>query len=124
MTDYITVYLRDGEEISRDKWKKLFDEDLNIENEKHTWDIIQTVYTDMGNGRDMDLNGHLYQMKTNVLYDNAKELLEDLVMEDGACMVLDVLREMPETQLSNLLSKAERIVKHDEKLLLKYDEED
>lgn len=124
MTDYITVYLRDGEEISRDKWKKLFDEDLNIENEKHTWDIIQTVYTDLGNGRDMDLNGHLYQMKTNVLYDNAKELLEDLVMEDGACMVLDVLREMPETQLSNLLSKAERIVKHDEKLLLKYDEED
>ena len=47
MTDYITVYLRDGKEIGRDKWKQLFDEDLNIENEKHTWDIIQTVYTDL-----------------------------------------------------------------------------
>lgn len=124
MTDYITVYLRDGKEIGRDKWKQLFDEDLNIENEKHTWDIIQTVYTDLGNGRDMDLNGHLYQMETNVLYDNAKELLEDLIMEDGACMVLDVLREMSEVELLNLLSKADRIVKHDEKLLLKYDEED
>ena len=85
-----------------------------------TWDIIQTVYADLGNGRDMDLNGHLYQRKTNVLYDNAKELLEDLIMEDGACVVLDMLREMPETELLNLLSQVDRIDKHDGKLLLKY----
>lgn len=124
MTDYITIHLRDGKEISRDEWNKLFKKDLDIENEKSTWNIIQTVYADLGNGRDMDLNGHLYQRKTNVLYDNAKELLEDLIMEDGACVVLDMLREMPETELFNLLSKVDRIDKHDGKLLLKYDEED
>ena len=124
MTDYITIYLRDGKEISRDEWDKSFKKDLDIENEKSTWDIIQSVYTDLGNGRDMELNGHLYQRKTNVLYDNAKELLEDLIMEDGACVVLDMLREMPETELLNLLSKVDRIDKHDGKLLLKYYEED
>lgn len=124
MTDYITIHLMDGKEISRDEWNKSFEKDLDIENEKHTWDIVQTVYTDLGSGRDMDLNGHLYQRKTNVLYDNAKELLDDLIMEDGAYMVLNMLREMPETELFNLLSKVDRIDKHDRKLLLKYDEED
>ena len=123
MTDYIVIHLRDGKEINPDEWIDLFKKDIDIENEKFTWNITHAVYADFTNGRDMDLNGHLYQTRTNMLYDNAKELLEDLILEDGAYIVLDMLKEMPETELSNLLSKVDRIDKYDGKLLLKYDEE-
>lgn len=120
---YITTYLRDGKELSHEEWKKMFDEDLDKENESLTWDISGAVYSDLANGRDISLNEHYYERKTDRLYDSAKELFEDL-MDDGQYdVIFDVLKEMSEKEIFNIVSKMQCVNIKDDKLLLK-DEKD
>lgn len=120
---YITTYIRDGNELSFEEWHKMFDEDLNKENESLTWDISGAVYSDLANGRDMDLNGHYYERKTDRLYDSAKELFEDLIDDGHYDVVFDVLKEMSEKEIFYIVSKMQCVNITDNKLLLK-DEKD
>ena len=120
---YITTYLRDGKELSVEEWKKMFEEDLDKENESLTWDISGAVYSDLANGRDMDLNGHYYERKTDRLYDSAKELFEDLIDDGHYDVIFDVLKEMSEKEIFYIVSKMQCVNITDNKLLLK-DEKD
>ena len=79
--NYITTHFRNGKELSFDEWKRMFNEDLDKENKSLGWDISGAVYSDLGNGRDIELNGHFYQRRTNILYDSAKELFDDLMCD-------------------------------------------
>ena len=120
---YITTYLRDDKELSVEEWKKMFKEDLDKENESLTWDISGAVYSDLANGRDMDLNGHYYERKTDRLYDSAKELFEDLIDDGHYDVIFDVLKEMSEKEIFYIVSKIQCVNITDNKLLLK-DEKD
>lgn len=121
--DYITTHFRDGKELSFEEWKKMFNEDLDKENESLTWDISGAVYSDLANGRDIDLNGHYYERKTDKLYGSAKELFEDLMDDGHYDVIFDVLKEMSEKEIFNIVSKIHCVNIKDDKLLLK-DEKD
>lgn len=117
--DYITTYYRDDKEISFKEFQKMFEEDLEKENEDCTWDIRGAVYSDWGNGRDVELNGHEYKCRTDSLYDSAKELFEEFLLDGDCEMLLDVLKKMPETEIFNIVSKMECVNVKDGKLILK-----
>lgn len=123
MVEYITTYYRDGEPISHEEWSKMLDNDIKEENKYSTWNIAGAVYTDIGNGRDIEVNGHEYIGRTSLLYDSAKELLNDLMWEGHYEGIFDVLKQMTEEEVFNIVSKIEYVNIQDGKLLLK-DEED
>lgn len=123
MVEYITTHLRDGEQVSNEEWSKMLKEDLAKENESLTWDISGAIFSDLGNGRDVELNGHYYESRTNMLYDSAKELFDDLMSEGQYDVILDTLKEMSEEEIFNIVSKMKCVITKDEKLLLK-DEKD
>ena len=58
-----------------------------------------------------------------MLYDSAKELLNDLMWEGHYEGIFDVLKQMTEEEVFNIVSKIEYVNVQDGKLLLK-DEED
>ena len=121
--DYITTHFRDRKELSFEEWSKMIDEDLDKENESLGWNISGAVYSDLGNGRDIELNGHYYQRRTNILYDSAKELFDDLMSDGQYDVILDVLKKMTEKEIYNIVSKMKCVNVKDNKLLLK-DEKD
>lgn len=123
MEKYITTYFRDNKELSHDEWSKMFKEDLRKENESSNWDISGAVYADLGNGRDIELNGHYYESRTDALYDSAKELFDDLMYDGHQDVILDVLNEMTEEEIFKIISKMKCVKAKDNKLLLK-DEKD
>lgn len=123
MIEYITTHSRDGKQVSAEEWSKMLKEDLAKENESLIWDISGAVYSDLGNGRDVELNGHYYERRTNMLYDSAKELFDDLMSEGQYDVILDTLKEMTEEEIFSIVSKMKRVTIEDEKLLLK-DEKD
>ena len=117
--NYITTHFRDGKELSFDEWKRIFNEDLDKENKSLGWDISGAVYSDLGNGRDIILNGHSYQRRTNILYDSAKELFDDLMWDGEYEVIFDVLKEMTEKEIFNIVSKIKCVNIQEDKLLLK-----
>lgn len=121
--DYITTHFRDGKELSFEEWNKMIDEDLDKKNESLGWNISGAVYSDLGNGRDIELNGHYYQRRTDILYDSAKELFDDLMSDGQYDVILDVLKKMTEKEIYNIVSKMKCVNVKDNKLLLK-DEKD
>lgn len=116
---YITTYYRDDKEMSLEKFKKIFDEDLKKENESLGWDISGAVCSDWGEGRDIELNGHEYKCRTVETYDSAKELFDDFMLEGCYDILFDVLKEMPETEIFNIVSKMKCVDVEDGKLMLK-----
>lgn len=117
--DYITTYYRDDKAISFEEFKKVFEEDLEKENECRIWDIRGAVYSDWGNGHDVVLNEHEYKCRTDSLYDSAKELFEEFLLDGDYEMLIDVLKEMPEAEIFNIVSKLECVNVKDGKLILK-----
>ena len=125
MVDYITTYKRDGKEVSSEEWNKMLKEDIEKDVERFSFIIgyKDAIYTDLSNGRDIELNGHYYETRTNSLYDSAKDLLDNLMFEGKYDVILKVLKEMPETEILNIVSRMKCINVKDGKLLLK-DEKD
>ena len=117
---YIDTYFRDGKELSSEEWSQMLKIDLEIEQKSRNWDVAGVVYSDIGNGRDVEVNGHYYEQRTDFLYDSAKELFEDLMFEGHYDLIIDVLNEMDEEEIFTILSKSKCInVKENKKLLLK-----
>lgn len=115
----ITTFYRDDKEISFEEFKKIFKEDLEKENATLGWDISGAVYSDWGNGRDVELNGHEYKCRTVELYDSAKELFDDFMFEGYYDILFDVLKAMSETEIFNIVSKMKCVDVKDGKLMLK-----
>lgn len=118
MTDYISISLRDGVELPRSEWSKFLNEDIDAENATKSWNIRGTVMTDIGNGRDIEINGHLYQQRNHVLYDSAKELLNEVILYNPND-ILNILERMPEETIAEIIMKLDNVEKKDEKYLLK-----
>lgn len=116
--DYITTYFRDDKVLPFNEFEKMFKEDLEKENENSTWDITGAVYSDWGNGRDCYLNGHEYKVRTDIFYDSAKELFDDLMCDGQYDVILDVLKEMTEEEIFNIVSRIKRVNTKDGRLLL------
>lgn len=121
--EYITTCFRDGTALPFEEWNKMINEDLEKENKSRTWDISGAVCSDLANGRDVELNGHYYQRRTDTLYDSAKDLFNDLMFDGCYDIVFDVLKEMTEEEIFNIVSRMKCVSIKDNKLLLK-DEED
>lgn len=121
---YVTTHSIDGKEVSFEEWRNNLQKDVKKENEELGWDISSATYSDIGNGRDVDVNGHYYEQRTHRLYDSGKELFDDLMSEGQYDVILDVLTEMSEVEIFNIISKLKCVtVKTNNKLLLK-DEKD
>ena len=117
--DYITTYYRDDKAISFEEFKKVFDEDLEKENENCTWDIRDEVYGYWSDGIDIKLNGHEYKRRTDSLCDSAKELFEEFLRNGNYKMIIDVLKEMTEEEIFNIVSKMKCVNIKNDKFLLK-----
>ena len=121
----ITIYIRDNKEISKDEWDKFFKKDLEKEEEKYKWSIRDSVFSDLDNGCLVDLNGHDYEMKTNTFYNNAKELLSDMLEDGHYDEIIDAIKKLSEEETFLLVSKMSCVViQKDNKQLMLKDESD
>ena len=121
----ITIYIRDNKEISKDEWNKFFKKDLEKEEEKYKWSIRDAVFSDLDNGCLVDLNGHYYKIKTNTFYNNAKELLSDMLEDGHYDEIIDAIKKLSEEETFSLVSKMSCVViQKDNKQLMLKDESD
>lgn len=121
---YIDIYFKDGTEVSCEEWYAMINEDIEKVQEQHSAFWVSAVHSDLSNGRDVQINGHNYQQRTNILYDSAKELFEDLMFDGHYDVIVDVLKEMTEEEIFNVLSKSKCISAKENKQLLLIDEKD
>lgn len=115
--DCITTYYRDDKEISFEEFKKIFKEDLEKENETLGLDIA--IYTDWSDEGELVLNEYKYKCRTIRLYNSAKELFDEFMLEGCYDMLFDVLKEMSENEIFNIVSKMSCVNVQDGKLTLK-----
>ena len=121
--NYINTYFRDGKSVSYEEWNKMLKEDIEKENKYSSWNVSDAIHSDIGNGRDVEANDHDYSSRTDILYDSAKELFEDLMCDGQYDVIFDVLKEMSEEEIFHIVSKMKCVNIKDNKLLLK-DEKD
>lgn len=121
MADWIHHYYRDDKELPYEEWIKLFKEDLEKEAESRTWNIRGAVWTDYGNGRDQDLNGHEYKRRTDEVYDTAKELLEDMILYGKHCELIDVIESLSEDEAQMIVKHIDRAKRNGQKFVLEDD---
>lgn len=116
----IDTYFRDGKELSGEEWIKMLKQDSEIEQQSRSWDVFGVLLSDIDKGRDVEVNGHYYEQRTDFLYETAKELFEDLLFEGHHDVIIDALERVTEEELFNVLSKSKYIdIKVNKKLLLK-----
>lgn len=123
MPEYINHYYRDDEEFYYDDWMKLFKADLDSEAEMHTWDIRSAVWTDYSNGRDCDLNGHIYKSRTDYAYNTAKDLLDDMIFEGKQYELIKAIESLSEEEAEMFVRHIDRVKKNEEKFILEDDGE-
>jgi hypothetical protein len=123
MDNIIRRYYRDDKELSYEEWIKLFKEDLEKEAEGYTWDIRGAVWTDYGNGRDQDLNGHEYKARTDEVYDTAKELLESMIFDGKHSELIDAIESFTEAEAEMFVKYIDRVKKNNGMFILEDDED-
>lgn len=124
MSEPIFAYFRDDVKLSFDEWCESINKDAKIEAQLLGHDYSGAIHTDIGNGRDVEINGHNYSSRVDTLYSSATELFNDLMNDGHHDVILNALYKISEQELFNILSKIKPVcVKHNNKLLL-YDEKD
>ena len=123
MDNMIYRYYRDDKELPYEEWMKLFKEDLEKEAGGYTWDIRGAVWTDYGNGRDQDLNGHEYKSRADEVYDTAKELLKDMITCGQHCELIDALESLSEDEAQIFIKHIDRVKRNKQKFILEDDRE-
>lgn len=121
--DYITTYFRDGEQLSHEEWNKMLEEDIEKENEHSTWDVSSVICSDIGEGRDVEVNGHDYSIRTDYVYDTAKELLEDMIFDGKSYELIEAVKSLSEEEAKIFIKHIERVKKSGQKFILEDDEE-
>ena len=109
MSDWIHHYYRDDEELPYEEWISLFKEDLEIEAKSHVWDIRGAVWTDYGNGRDQDLNGHKYKRRTDEVYNTAKDLLESMICDGVHLELIEAIEALSESDAEMFVKYINRV---------------
>ena len=123
MPEYINHYYRNDKELSYEEWINQFKSDLDKENERRTWDISGAVWTDYGNGRDIELNGYVYKHRVEYVYNTAKELLEDMIFNGIDCELIEAIKSFSEEEAKMFVKHMDRVKKDGQKFILE-DEED
>lgn len=124
MSEPIFAYFKDDVKLSFDEWCESINKDAKLEAQLLGHDYSSAIHTDIGNGRDVEINGHNYSSRVDKLYSSATELFNDLMNEGHHDVILNALYKISEQELFNILSKIKPVcVKHNNKLLL-YDEKD
>jgi len=121
--EYIEHYYRDGKELPYEEWIALFKEDLEKENEDSTWDITGSVWTDYGNGRDIDLNGHEYKNRTDCVFNKAKDLINDMIYDGKDYELIKAIESLSEEESVMFIKHIERVKVEVQKFILQ-DERD
>ena len=123
MANWIHHYYRDDKGLPHEEWIKLFKADLEKEAEDCTWNIRSAVWTDYGNGRDSYLNGHEYKSRTDVVYDTAKELLEDMISDGKHYELIEAIESLSEKEARVFIGYIGRVKKNGPKFILEDDTE-
>lgn len=121
--DYITTYFRDGKQVSHEEWNRMLEEDIKKENEYSTWDIYGAVCTVIGEGRDVEVNGHDYSSRTDYVYDTAKELIEDMIFDGRSCELIEAITALSEEEAEMFVKYIDRVKKNEQKFILEDDGE-
>ena len=119
MLKFITTHYLDNIEVSEEEWRKALNDD--IEAESKSWgkfNLKSSIFSDLGNGRDIIINDHLYKRRTVTEYNAPRELLSDIVFDGNFDMLYEVLDSMPDEELFALLSKVKHVTAKDSKLYL------
>lgn len=121
--EYINHYYRDDKELPYDEWMQLFKADLDKEAEGCTWNIKSAVWTDYSNGRDCDLNGHVYKSRTDYAYNTAKDLLDDMIFEGKQYELIKAIESLSEEEAEMFVKYIDRVKKNEQKFILEDDGE-
>ena len=124
MPECINHYYRDDKELSYDEWMELFRTDLDKEAEECTWNIRSVVWCDYNNGRDCDLNGHVYKNRTDYAYNTAKDLLNDMIFDGKQYELIKAIESLSEEEAEMFVRHIDRVKKNERKFILEDDEED
>lgn len=118
MPECIHHYYRNDNELSYEEWINLFHIDLDIENENSTWDIRGAVWADYGNGRDIELNGHMYKCRIDWVYDTAKELLDDMIDNGEDYELVNAIKSLSEEEATMFIKYIDRAKSNEQKFIL------
>ena len=116
--DYITTYFRDGKQVSHEEWNRMLKEDTKKENEYSTWDISGVICTDIGEGRDVEVNGHDYSSRTDSVYDTAKELLEDMIFDGRSYELIEAITALSEEEARVFIKYIDSVKTNEQKFIL------
>lgn len=116
--DYITTYFRDEKQVSKEEWNKMLEEDIEKENEHSTWDISGVICTDIGEGRDVQVNGHDYSSRTDYIYDTAKELIEDMILDGRSCELIEAITAFSEEEARAFIKHIDGVKTNEQKFIL------
>lgn len=114
----IHKYIRDDKEILEEEWRQLLKQDLYEEEIMYNWNLSYYAYAAISEGKEVEANGHSYQIKTDTIYESAKELFADLMFDGKQEDILSVLDKLPESDLFRILSMVENVTAKDGKLIL------
>lgn len=76
---YLTTYRINNWNVSKEMWTDQLNHDIDADCLLYGEGVRGVIYSDLGNGRDVDINGNLYQSRTVRQYDSPQELLDDLI---------------------------------------------
>lgn len=115
--EYKTLNCRDGKIIeSQEEWSELLRKDIDAENETNTWIIQPSVYySDLNNGREIDINGHDYQYKTVCEALTAKDMFNAFIEEGMYDELFDALNKIDEETMQKIIKHMPSISKVGEK---------
>ena len=116
MIEYVNVYIKDEVELSFKEWNDNLNKDIEIENSQRTWNIRPAINTDLANGRTVNVNGHDYSQKTNLIYDSAFDVFEAIADEDPYT-IIDIIKNMSDETIENILLQIDKVKKIDNKFL-------
>lgn len=119
MIKFITTHYIDNIAVTQEEWTKSLED--SIEKERPKWkgyNLKGSIYSDLGNGRDVIIGGHDYKRRTVSEYNNPHELLTDIIFNGDFDMLYEALDSMSDEELFSLLSRVKHITAEDDKLYL------
>ena len=99
---FVMKYFRDNKELSYEEWKNLLDMDMYVEQKNSEWNIRGNVDFAIERGVEFEMNEHVYYALEETYFDNAKELINDMIDYDD-CELLEAIQQFSERECQMIL---------------------
>lgn len=118
--EYITLNCRDGKIIdSQEEWSKLLQQDIDKENEMCICNIAPCYYySDLDNGREVDINHHIYKYKTICKAHTAKDIFNAMIEEGMYDELFEALNKVDESIIRKVIEQIPSIRKIGEEYIV------